>query len=632
MHMATVSVFKLEHLVLLGVDDPDFFAGCVGVRMDVPDLSDPFNWTGLPYHIKQKIVSDFWATQEDQFVLDWVTEAPVDGIRFGGILSPSAYDFPDYPVSSHRQEMFKQYNTLNHRLISSLGLPEHLMTPTLNPSVCNTDVRYNGVVLSQLEIPVELEKTRQLVIEFIKEVAADDYPNLLTLFVARGGNICDLTEFFALVSDAAEKEQILEESCVRDQVGIRDLQRLQQLADTTMHLDPSIRREPPVRSREDERGHERYLRDSVRGIFMDQGSIDVGKLLIPIDPGSESNFDRPGSDRDYTKLAIKATPEQLEECAEGSGLVKVFENGEYVPRVRGYVVGADGVERDLRDINFMDLLLGPVEGDYIVGEAVPVANLHAQHFADVFAQNCQEGNMVQVISDTPGDSSDLWSPIDILMSQKAIDRRMVRKEEHLFPFAGHTYKQTVFLSPEDVTGLCELYIPTVDDKCPQEPTVKIQNATLSGAFNEHLSGSRSPWGNVPVVDHTSEGFLTLVDGRGNPVSREEQQAYEVAILEEQEAEAQLRRPNPVREQWEKHGDSFEGRIPHIAQFVELTKLTSQQGRNETMAFFLSPTPIGEPEVLTPEEIADREQAIQEASAGKLDYLLEGTQWDPKNRK
>lgn len=586
MHMVTVSVFKLEHLVLLGVDDPDFFAGCVGVRMDVPDLSDPFNWTGLPYHIKQKIVSDFWATQEDQFVLDWVTEAPVDGIRFGGILSPSAYDFPDYPVSSHRQEMFKQYNTLNHRLISSLGLPEHLMTPTLNPSVCNTDVRYNGVVLSQLEIPVELEKTRQLVIEFIKEVAADDYPNLLTLFVARGGNICDLTEFFALVSDAAEKEQILEESCVRDQVGIRDLQRLQQLADTTMHLDPSIRREPPVRSREDERGHERYLRDSVRGIFMDQGSIDVGKLLIPIDPGSESNFDRPGSDRDYTKLAIKATPEQLEECAEGSGLVKVFENGEFIPQVKAYAVGADGVKRDLRDIDFMSILLGtseptPIEGEIIAPPSVELDDtpnrrnygiliresldskgsveyhLGEPNEKPLEGQIVDKGVTVQVISDTPGDSSDLWPPIDILMSQKAIDRRMVRKEEHLFPFAGHMYKQTVFLSPEDVTGLCELYIP-------------VKNAEL-----EYL--------------------------------------------------LQTRRPNPLREQWEKHGDPHEGRIPHIAQFADLTKLTSQSGRNETMAVHIEP-------VLTPEEIVDREQAIQEASEGKLDYLLEGTQWDPKNRK
>lgn len=36
--------------------------------------------------------------------------------------------------------------------------------------------------------------------------------------------------------------------------------------------------------------------------------------------------------------------------------------------------------------------------------------------------------------------------------------------------------------------------------------------------------------------------------------------------------------------------------------------------------------------MSPEEILDCEQAMQEASDGKLDYLLEGTQWDPKNRQ
>ncbi|MNG36315.1 hypothetical protein D3C84_1233100 [compost metagenome] len=35
--------------------------------------------------------------------------------------------------------------------------------------------------------------------------------------------------------------------------------------------------------------------------------------------------------------------------------------------------------------------------------------------------------------------------------------------------------------------------------------------------------------------------------------------------------------------------------------------------------------------LTPEELADREAAIKEAQEGGLDYLLEGTQWDPKLR-
>lgn len=387
MRTVTVSVFKREHLVLLGVSDPDFFKDCFGVRMDIPDLSDPFNWSGLPYHIKQKVVSDFWATQEDQFVMDWASEAPEGEIRFGGTLNLYGTDdnckafpeIPDYPVSSHRREMFEQHDAQNRRLLSTLGLPEHHMKPTLRIPNYTNEVSYNGVKLSQLVIPESLNKTRDLVIEITKEVAIEDQPNLLTLFVIRGGNIHDLTEFFAIVKDS-----------------------------------------------------------------------------------------------------------------------------------------------------------------------------------DVFASTLQKGVTVQVISDIPGDSADLWSPIDILMSQKAI----------------------------------------VSD----------------------------------VEDHASPGFLVLVDDDGKPVSREEQQAYEQDILAAQAAEEQPRRPNPLREQWEKHGDPHEGRIPHVARFADIVSSVSQQGRNETMAFFLSPTSIGEPETLTPEEIVDREQAIQEASEGKLDYLLEGTQWDPKLRK
>ncbi|MNQ04759.1 hypothetical protein D3C85_174800 [compost metagenome] len=88
-----------------------------------------------------------------------------------------------------------------------------------------------------------------------------------------------------------------------------------------------------------------------------------------------------------------------------------------------------------------------------------------------------------------------------------------------------------------------------------------------------------------------------------------------------------------------------GRGSRIAEFVDLTYATSQgMGRNETMAYMIVDRPDhvfdqllmqsqceSEPEVLTPEDIADREQAMQEASEGKLDYLLEGTQWDPKLR-
>lgn len=421
MRMITVSVFKREHLVLLGVSDPDFFKDCFGVRMDVPDLSDPFNWSGLPYHIKQKVVSDFRATQEDQFVYRV---------------------FPDYPVSSHRQEMFEQY-TLRRNMIEGMGLPSHLVsagkrTATLRIPKMNNEVRYNGVLLSQLEIPVELEPTRKLVIEFINEIAVADYPNLLTLFVGRGGNIHDLTEFFSLVKVAVEKEQILE-----------NFHKL---------------RQPMIRSREDERGHEQYLRDSVRGIFQNN--------LCP-----EIYNPTPISDRDHTKLAIKATPEQIEEYTKDSGLKTIYKDGEFLPRVTGaYAVGTDGVKRDLRDIDFMDLLLSPIEGDFIAPPSVE-------------------------LNDVP---------------------------------------------------------------------------------------NRRHYG-IPI--HES------LDAEGNV-------SYQLGELNEK---------------------PLEGRIPHVARFSDIVSSMTQQGRNETMAVYIEP-------VLTTEEIVDREQAIQEASEGKLDYLLEGTQWDPKNRK
>ncbi|WP_227636477.1 hypothetical protein, partial [Klebsiella pneumoniae] len=41
--------------------------------------------------------------------------------------------------------------------------------------------------------------------------------------------------------------------------------------------------------------------------------------------------------------------------------------GEFIPQVKAYAVGADGVKRDLRDIDFLSVLLGPVEGEFFDG-------------------------------------------------------------------------------------------------------------------------------------------------------------------------------------------------------------------------------------------------------------------------
>lgn len=481
---------------------------------------DPFNHSGLPAHIEDRVVLDFWANEEQQFILDWVNDAPEGEIRFGGHLNlygdeHSYMPFPEVDMSVIRDgfqwdETEFELDSVNRQIAETLGLPEELMKPTLRIPSFTNEVSYNGVKLSQLEIPEELELTRQLVIELTKEVAVSDHPNLLTLFVARGGNIRDLTEFFALLKVAGEKEQVLEESFERDLRGMRDLQRLQQLADTTIHLDPAIDR------------------NSVRGIFplmvLEQTGPDLTGVesdnpifrnsLCPEVQTHDGEFTT--VDRDTHKvLGVDPGSEPSFSISLTSPYGKGAE-GEFLPKVTGaYAVGADGVKRDLRDIDFMSVLLGSPEPAPIEGEA-------------------------QVL----------------------------------------------------------------------------------------------PEGAVLTTEYGT-------------------------------------RPNPLREHWEKHGDPYEGRIPHIAQFADIASGMTQSGRNETMAILMEPitipdtiedgpTPItealyeqlkaegcvlpdgnvdlskvtceSEPEVLTPEDIADREQAIQEASEGKLDYLLEGTQWDPKLRK
>lgn len=118
------------------------------------------------------------------------------------------------------------------------------------------------------------------------------------------------------------------------------------------------------------------------------------------------------------------------------------------------------------------------------------------------------------------------------------------------------------------------------------------------------------------------------------------------------------------------GDQPIMRGSHLSELVEITKGMSQCGRNETMAYMVVDRPdhVFDPIMLEALNTAaesedhaspgflvlldddgkpvsregqleyeqavlkDQEEAMQEASEGKLDYLLEGTQWDPRNRK
>jgi hypothetical protein len=198
---------------------------------------------------------------------------------------------------------------------------------------------------------------------------------------------------------------------------------------------------------------------------------------------------------------------------------------------------------------------------------------------------------------------------------------------YVFAFAGHLYKATP--SVNGAPGTVEIYMPSADDLTP-----------VAICLDEF--GPRGPQRKPVEFGTFPERFL-------------EQTGPDLS-------EIRSARLNPARDNWVKHGDPYEGRLPmpagmtqsdldgilnqqrdelekkfpgtvsRMRGFVELASTMSQCGRNETMAVQFNPVSESEPEVLTPEDIQDREQAIQEASEGKLDYLLEGTQHDPKLRK
>ena len=517
---------------------------------------DPFNHSGLPEHIERQVVHDYWSGLEMQFVQDWVNDAPAGEVRFGCLLNMYGKEdnykpFPELTIEEQRKvdevDTYFDYAfrsdrvvengivkrdkhgpsgvpdeyALRRKIVEGMGLPPHLVsagkrTATLRIPKMNNEVRFNGIALSKIELPEHLEKTRELVIEIVKETAEPDWPNLLTIFVSKGGNIRDLSEFTTIVKALPPEDN----SLLRDLEGLRASQRLQQLADTTMHLDPAIDRR------------------SVRGIF---------PLMVLEQTGPD--LTRVESDNPIFRSNL---------CPE----VQTLE-GEVIPRVTGaFAVGADGVKRDLRDIDFLAIALGlpertTVEGDFIDGdrerELQKTGLYRPQGGIDVFK--------VAALSKRN-------TPIEGELVDKGVEVRVIPDDE--FP-PEPTEPAPVLsgrMSMRRPNPLREHWEKHGDPHEGRIPHIQefVDIAKLTSQSN------RSPWGKVPVIDHTSEGFLTLVDDRGNPVSKEEQLEYEQAVLKAQEEE------------------------------------------------------------LTPEEIADREQAIQEASEGKLDYLLEGTQWDPKLRK
>lgn len=52
---------------------------------------DPFNHSGLPEHIERKVVFDYWARLENEFVTSWVNEAGPEEERVGLIAWTDGY-------------------------------------------------------------------------------------------------------------------------------------------------------------------------------------------------------------------------------------------------------------------------------------------------------------------------------------------------------------------------------------------------------------------------------------------------------------------------------------------------------------------------------------------------------------
>jgi hypothetical protein len=186
------------------------------------------------------------------------------------------------------------------------------------------------------------------------------------------------------------------------------------------------------------------------------------------------------------------------------------------------------------------------------------------------------------------------TPEQVEEFNNATDLVTVYKDGVLYPFGDHLVRMVAPDSDEAIfhTNLC--------------PEVTITNAYLFQHAGHLWKITRTDW-SIPGITGVVELYIPTAEDL-IPIPVDLGHDYDI--------------PYP----------STGGRFSHIAQFVDLTKETSQSVRNETMAVYLDPVCAGEPEVLTPEDLLDREQAIQEASEGKLDYLLEGTQWDPKNRK
>lgn len=300
---------------------------------------------------------------------------------------------------------------------------------------------------------------------------------------------------------------------------------------------------------------------------------------------------------DYTKhhsgkhrFFAPGSMDRLRHYEEGA-LDRTIKGGEFLPKVTAFAVGNDGVKRDLRDIDFFGIALGASEPAPIEGEIV------------------DKGVEVRVIPD------DYEFPPHVESWGDGY------KLDHIAPLPSARGIRPLIRSQVDI-------VKGMSQGRGRDETMAVYHAYNVGliALEEQIAESRS----------AGKSLLPKPDLTAGEVG-------------DASAELAKIRSNPLREHWEKHGDPYEGRLPlgdpkldaivqdllqehsdpELAAKVKRSILSGVADLD--IADSYPKTVEMPPELCTPEQIADAEAAMQEAAEGKLDYLLEGTQWDPKLR-
>ncbi|MCO6704783.1 hypothetical protein [Streptomyces sp. CHB9.2] len=323
--------------------------------------------------------------------------------------------------------------------------------------------------------------------------------------------------------------------------------------------------------------------------------------------------------------------DRLRHYEEGA-LDRTIKGGEFLPKVTAFAVGVDGVKRDLRDIDFLGIALGtsepaPIEGEHLDGEVDRIMQK-----SGLLGDN----GMLDLFKVAALSRRD--KPIEGEIVDKGVEVRIIPDDYEFPPHVskpGDGYKLDHVAPLPSARGIRPLILGQMDT---------IQSMSQGRGRDETMA----------VYQEYQGGLGKLMDGLVESRSAEKSllPKPDLTTGEVGDASAELAkiRRNPLREHWEKHGDPYEGRLPQPTpeQQAAIDQLLQENVDPEIAAKVKSrirqsiedldiadsypETVEMPPELCTPEQIADAEAAIQEAQEGKLDYLLEGTQWDPKLRK